>query len=116
MDIMEDNTIKAASSHVRAIAALCLRQSKGHDLFLAEDWFRMVPKCAHQPSVLGFIVKNIMISHLAKCGFILDSRNSGRMRILQLGTEYTTLIDRDLALNQASVYIPIRGTTRPLMR
>lgn len=43
--IMGDGTIKAASGYVQTIAALCLRQFKGQDIFLGEDWFRMVPKC-----------------------------------------------------------------------
>jgi len=106
--VMEDNTIKAASGHVQAIAALCLRQFKGQDLFLGEDWFRILPNCGHQPSVLGFIVENIMISHLAKGSITLDNKKLGRMRIVELGAAYPSLIDPYLPLNQPNIYIPVK--------
>lgn len=55
-----------------------------------------------------------MINHLAKGCFTLDSKKLGRMRILELGTEYPTIIDPNLSLNQPSFYIPIKGNHKAI--
>lgn len=107
---MEDNTIKAASGHVQATSALCLRRFKGHDTFLGRDWFAMLKNCGHEPSMLGFIVKNVMISHLAKEGLKLDGEEVGGIRILEMGTKYPNLADPKLKLRKPIFYIPtIKG-------
>ena len=75
-------------------------------VFLGQDWISMIPKSGHQPSVLGFLVENVIISHLAKEGLILDGHNLRKLAVLKLGADH--LLDPDLQLKHPIFYIPIK--------
>ena len=112
--ILEDSTIQAASGYVRAIAALCPRRFRDPGKFLSNDWLAMVPKLGHQPSVLGFIVEDVVTSHVTKEGLTLDGFNLGGMQILQLGSDHPNLADPDLKLDRPMFYIPIKGNHKAI--
>ena len=112
--ILGDGTIQAASGHVRAAAALCLRRFRDPGKFLGNDWLAMVPKLGHQPSVLGFIVENVVTSYIAMEGLTLDGFNLGDMHIMQLGSDHPNLADPGLKLNKPIFYIPIKGNHKAI--
>ena len=79
------DTTHVSSGHARECAAFYLRKYSDAGKFLSKVWYAALYECGKQPSVLGFIVENIILSYVPEMGITIDGKTLTRFKATQFG-------------------------------
>ena len=79
------DTTHVSSGHARECAAFYLRKYSDAGRFLSKVWYAALYECGKQPSVLGFIVENIILSYVPEMGITIDGKTLTGFKATQFG-------------------------------